>query len=57
MYFDTTRQVFREWGKKEVEVQIVRKGAGKLTEAMLRELGKAMEVSKEIPENLWNTAI
>ncbi|MFD1178472.1 3D domain-containing protein [Paenibacillus puldeungensis] len=57
LYFDTTRQVFREWGKKEVEVQIVRKGEGKLTEAMLRELGKAMEVSKEIPENLWDTAI
>ncbi|MBS5912521.1 hypothetical protein GNQ08_26510 [Paenibacillus macerans] len=57
LYFDTTKQVYKEWGKKEVEVQIVRKGNGKLTEAMLKELGKAMEVSKEIPEDLWNKAI
>ncbi|MNI88784.1 Cell wall-binding protein YocH precursor [compost metagenome] len=57
LYFDTTKQVFKEWGKKEVEVQVVRKGDGKLTEAMLRELGKVMEVSKEIPENLWEKAI
>lgn len=57
LYFDTTKQVFKEWGKKEVEVQVVRKGDGKLTEAMLKELGKAMEVSKEIPENLWDKAI
>ncbi|MGG6312463.1 3D domain-containing protein [Paenibacillus macerans] len=57
LYFDTTKQVYKEWGKKEVEVQVVRKGDGKLTEAMLRELGKVMEVSKEIPENLWDKAI
>ncbi|MDU4698573.1 MULTISPECIES: 3D domain-containing protein [Paenibacillus] len=57
LYFDTTKQVYKEWGKKEVEVQVVRKGNGKLTEAMLKELGKAMEVSKEIPENLWEKAI
>ncbi|MOA56327.1 hypothetical protein D3C78_1802860 [compost metagenome] len=57
MYFKTTKQVFKEWGKKEVEVQVIRRGNGKLTEAMLNELGKVMEVSKEIPENLWETAI
>lgn len=57
LYFKTTKQVFKEWGKKEVEVQIIRKGNGKLTEAMLNELGKVMEVSKEIPDNLWETAI
>ncbi|MNO29429.1 Cell wall-binding protein YocH precursor [compost metagenome] len=57
LYFKTTKQVFKEWGKKEVEVQVIRKGNGKLTEAMLKELGKAMEVSKEIPENLWEKAI
>lgn len=57
LYFKTTKQVFNEWGKKEVEVQVIRKGNGKLTEAMLNELGKVMEVSKEIPDNLWETAI
>ncbi|WP_018753083.1 3D domain-containing protein [Paenibacillus sanguinis] len=57
LYFDTTKQVYKEWGKKEVEVQIVRKGSGRLTEAMLKELGQAMEVGKEIPEHLWEKAI
>lgn len=57
LYFDTTKQVFKEWGKKEVEIQVIRKGEGKLTEAMLEELGKAMEVSKEIPDDLWNTEV
>ncbi|MNM78430.1 Cell wall-binding protein YocH precursor [compost metagenome] len=57
LYFKTTKQVYKEWGKKEVEVQVIRKGNGKLTEAMLKELGKAMEVSKEIPDNLWEKAI
>ncbi|MNI29041.1 Cell wall-binding protein YocH precursor [compost metagenome] len=57
LYFRTTKQVFKEWGKKEVEVQVIRKGNGKLTEAMLKELGEAMEVSKEIPDNLWEKAI
>ncbi|MOA00002.1 Cell wall-binding protein YocH precursor [compost metagenome] len=57
LYFKTTKQVYKEWGKKEVQVQVIRKGNGKLTEAMLKELGKAMEVSKEIPDNLWEKAI
>ncbi|NWL88343.1 murein transglycosylase [Paenibacillus sp. 79R4] len=57
LYFKTTKQVYKEWGKKEVEVQVIRNGNGKLTEAMLRELGEAMEVGKEIPEDLWNKAV
>ncbi|MNJ76246.1 hypothetical protein D3C77_734860 [compost metagenome] len=57
MYFKTTKQVFKEWGKKEVEVQVIRKGSGKLTEDMFRELGKALEVNKEIPEDFWDRAI
>ncbi|GIO38589.1 hypothetical protein J41TS12_34500 [Paenibacillus antibioticophila] len=57
LYFKTTKQVFKEWGKKEVEVQIIRKGSGKLTEDMLSKLGKAMEVSKEIPDHMWDQII
>lgn len=57
LYFDSTKQVYKEWGKKEVEVQVVRKGSGKLTEAMLKELGQAMEVGKEFPEHLWDKSI
>ncbi|WP_055109002.1 3D domain-containing protein [Paenibacillus ihumii] len=57
LYFATTKQVFKEWGKKEVEVQVIRKGTGKLTEEMFRELGKALEVNKEIPDDIWDEAI
>ncbi|AZK49148.1 hypothetical protein EIM92_20105 [Paenibacillus lentus] len=57
LYFKTTKQVFKEWGKKEVEVQVIRKGSGKLTEEMFNELGKALEVNKEIPANIWDKAI
>jgi 3D (Asp-Asp-Asp) domain-containing protein len=57
LYFNTKKQVYKEWGKKEVDIQLIRKGNGKLTEAMLLELGKVMEVSKEIPEDLWKNAI
>lgn len=57
LYFNTKKQVYKEWGKKEVDIQLIRKGDGKLTEAMLLELGKVMEVSKEIPEDLWKNAI
>lgn len=57
LYFKTTKQVFKEWGKKEVEVQVIRKGSGKLTEDMLSKLGKAMEVSKEIPDHMWDQII
>ncbi|GIP57105.1 3D domain-containing protein [Paenibacillus sp. FSL W8-0186] len=57
LYFTTTKQVFKEWGKKEVEVQVIRKGTGKLTEEMFLELGKALQVDKEIPEDIWDEAI
>jgi 3D (Asp-Asp-Asp) domain-containing protein len=57
LYFNTKKQGDKEWGKKEVDIQLIRKGNGKLTEAMLLELGKVMEVSKEIPEDLWENAI
>lgn len=57
LYFNTKKQVYKEWGKKEVDIQLIRRGNGKLTEAMLMELGKVMEVGKEIPADLWENAI
>ncbi|MGW8956557.1 3D domain-containing protein [Paenibacillus sp. NPDC055715] len=49
LYFKTTRQVYSEWGKKEVDVQIIRKGSGKCTEKMLNSLQKVIETNKSIP--------
>ncbi|MFK4342123.1 MULTISPECIES: 3D domain-containing protein [unclassified Paenibacillus] len=49
LYFKTTRQVYSEWGKKEVDVQIIRKGSGKCTEKMLNSLQRVIETHKSIP--------
>ncbi|USB32444.1 3D domain-containing protein [Paenibacillus sp. YPG26] len=57
LYFSTTKQVYKEWGKKKVEVQVVKRGRGKLTEAMLKELGQVMQVSKQVPANVWEESI
>ncbi|MNI24725.1 Cell wall-binding protein YocH precursor [compost metagenome] len=57
LYFSTTKQVYKEWGKKKVEVQVVKRGRGKLTEAMLKELGQVMQVNKEVPANVWESSI
>ncbi len=49
LYFATTKQVYKEWGKKSVQVQVIRRGNGKCTEKMLRSLGKAIETYKSLP--------
>ncbi|NEW08239.1 hypothetical protein GK047_19750 [Paenibacillus sp. SYP-B3998] len=38
LYFDTKDQVYKEWGKKTVKVFIVKKGTGKVTELIWKQL-------------------
>jgi 3D (Asp-Asp-Asp) domain-containing protein len=38
LYFDTIEDVYQKWGKKTVDVYVVQKGNGVVTEAMLKEL-------------------
>ncbi|ELK39211.1 hypothetical protein D478_25723 [Brevibacillus agri BAB-2500] len=40
LYFETKQDVFNQWGKKSVDVYIVRRGEGKLTEAFLNNLNQ-----------------
>ena len=40
LYYETVRDVFEQWGKKEVEVFVVREGTGRLTEQDLHELNE-----------------
>lgn len=49
LYYPTVEQVYSEWGKKEVEVYVVQKGNGKLTEEELETLNenKALQVFRE----------
>ncbi|WP_248930264.1 3D domain-containing protein [Paenibacillus hamazuiensis] len=38
LYFETKDQVFKEWGKRTVKVYVVKKGGGKVTEAIWNQL-------------------
>jgi 3D (Asp-Asp-Asp) domain-containing protein len=42
LYFPSTKQVFREWGKRTVDVKVVRKGEGTVTEPMIAEIREAL---------------
>lgn len=44
LYYETVEDVYEKWGKKEVEVYIVQKGRGRLTEDDLRNLNEAETV-------------
>ncbi|MEK3733925.1 MULTISPECIES: 3D domain-containing protein [Paenibacillus] len=57
LYFATTEQVYEEWGKKDVEVQLIRKGSGKCTEAMLKKFGEAIETYRFLPSSVLEEAI
>ncbi|WP_337913208.1 3D domain-containing protein [Paenibacillus arenosi] len=48
LYFDTTKQVYKQWGKKNVEVQVIRRGSGKVTERMIDELNATVIKNKRL---------
>ncbi|MEN2465541.1 3D domain-containing protein [Ornithinibacillus sp. JPR2-1] len=49
LYFHTVEDVYSEWGKREVEVYIIEKGSGELSEEVLQNLNenKALQVFRE----------
>lgn len=49
LYYETVEDVYNEWGKKEVEVFVIERGNGKITEEDLRKLNenKSMQVFRE----------
>lgn len=57
LYFATTKQVYKEWGKKTVEVQLIKRGSGKCTESMLKSLSKAIQTHNAIPQYLLEEVI
>ena len=40
LYYETVKDVYEQWGKKEIEVYLVKKGNGRLTEQELSELNE-----------------
>jgi 3D (Asp-Asp-Asp) domain-containing protein len=49
LYYDSIHDVYKQWGKKKVDVYIVKRGNGVLTEAMLNELSNK-EVASAVQE-------
>jgi 3D (Asp-Asp-Asp) domain-containing protein len=49
LYYETVEDVYNKWGKKQVDVYVVQKGNGKLTEEQLRALNedKALQVFRQ----------
>lgn len=55
LYYETVQDVYDKWGKKEVQVYLIEKGSGKLTEDELRNLNEdeAVQVFRnQIKESL-----
>nr|WP_305953425.1 3D domain-containing protein [Paenibacillus sp. P32E] len=57
LYFSTTKQVYKEWGKKTVVVQLIKRGNGRCTENMLKSLGRAVQTYNAIPQDLLEEVI
>ncbi|RUS45610.1 hypothetical protein ELR57_19460 [Cohnella sp. AR92] len=49
LYFPSKRQVFQEWGKKTVDVRVIKKGSGKITESMLDSISEVIVPNSENP--------
>jgi 3D (Asp-Asp-Asp) domain-containing protein len=49
LYFNTVEEVYEKWGKKKIDVYVVQRGDGKLTEAELKSLNedKSMQVFRQ----------
>lgn len=50
LYFETIKEVYEQWGKRTIEVQVLRIGTGKLSQAWLNQINQAIEVGKPIPQ-------
>lgn len=57
LYFATTKQVYKEWGKKSVVVQLIKRGDGTCTEVMLKKLSQAIETYNAVPQSLLEESI
>ncbi len=51
LYFETIKQVYEQWGKRTVHVEVLRRGNGKLSQAWLNDMNRAVEAGKPIPQS------
>ncbi|WP_217594774.1 3D domain-containing protein [Cohnella sp. GbtcB17] len=55
LYFPSTRQVFKEWGKKQVEVRVIRRGSGRVTETMLDEMNEVAVAGQDLSDKKFDS--
>ncbi|SFA88964.1 3D (Asp-Asp-Asp) domain-containing protein [Cohnella sp. OV330] len=55
LYFPSTRQVFKEWGKKQVEVKVIRRGNGRVTETMLDEMNEIAVAGQDLSDKKFDS--
>lgn len=55
LYFPSTRQVFKEWGKKQVEVKVIRRGSGKVTETMLDAMNEVAVAGQDLSDKKFDS--
>ncbi|MFD2329994.1 3D domain-containing protein [Cohnella sp. GCM10020058] len=55
LYFPSTRQVFKEWGKKQVEVKVIRRGSGRVTETMLDEMNEVAVAGEDLSDKKFDS--
>lgn len=55
LYFPSTRQVFKEWGKKQVEVKVIRRGSGRVTETMLDEMNEVAVAGQDLSDKKFDS--
>lgn len=46
LYYKTTKQVYKEWGKKTVHVHVIMRGKGKVTEKLIKQWNEAVILHK-----------
>lgn len=47
LYYETKEQVYKEWGKRNVNVFVIRRGDGKVTEALLNQLNGVLRAADD----------
>ncbi|GGF97095.1 3D domain-containing protein [Paenibacillus abyssi] len=55
LYFETIQQVYKQWGKRTVLVEVLHKGDGKLTEAWLVKINQAVKAEQRIPQSMFES--
>lgn len=51
LYFETKKQVYANWGKKKVNVIVLKKGEGKVTEKLMNQLNELVGAQKRSSSN------